>query len=72
MVRILDGSFGFIDLYSMYRCLMLWELEVVTGLLYDVPVIYTAIIRNREHLGKTADELIARWNEQHPNDPVTE
>jgi hypothetical protein len=25
---------------------------------------------NRENVGKTADELVALWNEEHPDDPV--
>ncbi len=29
-------------------------------------------IKNRQHLGKTADELIALWNAEHPDDPVVE
>lgn len=31
---------------------------------------FTGKIQNREHLGKTPDELIAFWNEHHPEDPV--
>jgi hypothetical protein len=27
-------------------------------------------IINRENIGKTSDELIAMWNEDHPDDPV--
>jgi hypothetical protein len=34
---------------------------------------YTGTIYNKEHIGKTRDELIALWNEEHPDDliPVT-
>jgi len=28
-------------------------------------------IENRENIGKTSEELIAKWNEEHPDDPVT-
>ena len=31
---------------------------------------FTGNIKNRENIGKTADELVALWNEQHPEDPV--
>ncbi len=27
-------------------------------------------IINRRNIGKTADELVAQWNEDHPEDPV--
>ena len=27
-------------------------------------------IGNRDMIGKTADELVARWDEEHPDDPV--
>lgn len=29
-------------------------------------------ILNRANIGKTADELVAQWNAQHPEDPVEE
>lgn len=29
-------------------------------------------IANAHNLGKTGDELVAQWNELHPNDPVEE
>jgi hypothetical protein len=32
--------------------------------------LYKGPIANREHIGKTPDELIAIWNEKHPEDPV--
>lgn len=31
---------------------------------------FTGKIQNRENLGKTPDELVAQWNELHPDDPV--
>jgi hypothetical protein len=33
---------------------------------------FAARIANRRHAGKTADELVALWNEEHPDDPVTD
>ena len=32
---------------------------------------FSATIHHRENIGKTADELVALWNEAHPEDPVT-
>jgi nucleoid DNA-binding protein len=31
-----------------------------------------APILNKEHLDKSADELVALWNQEHPEDPVEE
>jgi hypothetical protein len=28
-------------------------------------------VLNRQNVGKTADELVALWNDQHPDDPVS-
>ena len=36
----------------------------------NVPGIFTGTIINRENIGKTSDELVARWNEEHADDPV--
>jgi len=36
----------------------------------NIPGIFTGTILNREHIGKTSDELVARWNAEHPEDPV--
>jgi len=36
----------------------------------NIPGIFTGTIINREHVGRTSDELVARWNAQHPEDPV--
>lgn len=33
---------------------------------------YAGEVVNREQIGKTADELVALWNAEHPDDPVTE
>jgi len=28
------------------------------------------VIKNRDMIGKSADDFIARWNDEHPDDPV--
>lgn len=33
---------------------------------------FSAKILNRANIGKTADDLIAQWNAEHPDDPVQE
>lgn len=35
------------------------------------PFVFTGDIDNRDMIGKTVDELIARWNLEHPEDPIT-
>jgi hypothetical protein len=55
----MDGSF---DL--QYRA----DTALIHGL--NVPGTFTGTIRNREFIGKTADELVARWNTEHPTDQV--
>jgi hypothetical protein len=32
----------------------------------------TGTILNRENIGKTTDELVAKWNEENPQDQVSE
>jgi len=36
----------------------------------NVAGIFTGTIINRENIGKTTEQLIARWNEEHPDDLV--
>ena len=36
----------------------------------NVPGTFTGTIVNREFIGKTSDELVAKWNEDHTDDPV--
>lgn len=36
------------------------------------PSKFTATILNRASIGKSADELVAQWNAEHPEDPVDE
>ena len=31
---------------------------------------YVGTVVNRESIGLSAAEMVARWNEEHPNDPV--
>lgn len=33
---------------------------------------YTGKILNRNMIGKSTEDLIARWNEEHPDDPIEE
>ncbi len=56
----LDGRF---DL--QYRA----DAALVNGL--NVPDTFTGTIRNRQNIGKTADELVAQWNKDHPEDVVS-
>ena len=36
----------------------------------NIPGIFTGTILNRENIGKTSDELVAKWNENNPTDLV--
>jgi len=36
----------------------------------NVPGTFSGTILNRENIGKTSDELVAKWNEQNPDDQV--
>ena len=36
----------------------------------NVPGTFSGTIINREFIGKTSGELIAKWNEEHTDDPV--
>ena len=36
----------------------------------NVPGEFSGEIENAENIGKTADQLVALWNEEHPDDPV--
>jgi hypothetical protein len=55
----LDGS-----LDVQYRA----DTALINGL--NVPGIFTGNVINRENIGKTGDELVQKWNEEHPEDPV--
>lgn len=37
----------------------------------NMPGMFTGSIINREHIGKTGDELVDKWNEDNPEDPVS-
>jgi hypothetical protein len=37
----------------------------------NIPGIFSGTIVNREFIGKTSDELVAKWNEEHSEDQVT-
>jgi len=36
----------------------------------NIPGIFSGTIVNREFIGKTSDELVAKWNEEHAEDQV--
>jgi hypothetical protein len=36
----------------------------------NVPGIFTGKVINRENIGKTSEELVTKWNEAYPEDPV--
>jgi hypothetical protein len=36
----------------------------------NVPGVFTGTILNHENIGKTSDELVSAWNEEHPEDPA--
>ena len=36
----------------------------------NIPGIFSGTILNREYIGKTGDELVTKWNEEHPEDLV--
>ena len=36
----------------------------------NVPNAFTGSLRNRQNIGKSSHELVAQWNEDHPDDPV--
>ena len=55
----LDGS-----LDIQYRA----DTALVNGL--NVPGVFSGTIINRENIGKTGDELVEMWNNEHPEDPV--
>lgn len=37
----------------------------------NLPGTFTGTIANREYIGRSSDELITKWNEEHADDPVT-
>lgn len=37
---------------------------------FNAPGAFQGEIENRENIGKTSDDLVAMWNEAHPDDPV--
>jgi hypothetical protein len=38
----------------------------------NIPGIFSGTIVNREHIGKTSDDLVSLWNEKYPEDPIAE
>ncbi len=56
---LLDGS-----LDVTYRA----DNALINGL--NVPGTFTGTVLNRENIGKTGEELVAKWNADHTDDPV--
>lgn len=40
--------------------------------LLNTPGAFMGDIENKDMLGKSSEDLVARWNEEHPDDPVEE
>ena len=55
----LDGTFDI-----QYRA----DTALTNGL--NIPGIFSGTIRNRDHIGKSIDELVAAWNMENSNDQV--
>lgn len=36
----------------------------------NAPAAFAGTLLNRDHIGRSADDLIALWNTEHPDDPV--
>jgi len=36
----------------------------------NIPGVFSSTILNRENIGKTSEELVAKWNENFPDDQV--
>ncbi|MBI3174891.1 MAG: hypothetical protein HYZ25_14290 [Chloroflexi bacterium] len=36
----------------------------------NMPGTFTGTILNRENIGKTSDDLVAQWNQEHPENPI--
>ncbi len=36
----------------------------------NLPGVFSGTIINREYIGKSGDELVTKWNEEHPEDQV--
>ena len=38
---------------------------------FDMPGLFEGEIANSENIGKSVEDLVAQWNEAHPEDPIT-
>jgi len=36
----------------------------------NIPGTFSGTILNRENIGKTSDDLVAQWNQDHPENPI--
>jgi len=57
-----------IDLSGEFDCLHRPDRQIVLGL--NQPGVNNAEVVNQDNIGKATKELIALWNEMHPDDPV--
>jgi hypothetical protein len=55
----LDGTFG-----VRYRA------DIFVKQQLNAPRAFEGTIKNLESVGKTSDDLVSLWNEEHPQDPV--
>ncbi len=46
------------------------RVDVDLKALVNVPGRFRGVVRNRENIGKSGDDLVALWNTANPNDPV--
>ena len=38
---------------------------------FNMPGLFEGQITNAENIGKLVEDLVAKWNEEHPDDPIT-
>jgi hypothetical protein len=66
----IDGLGTFTPTLRKGRVETVFRAEPALKQLLNDPKNLRVAIRNQESLGKSAEELIARWNAEHPEDPV--
>lgn len=57
-----------INLKGEIKLTFIPESEVKARL--NTPRAFLGVIRNKDNRGKSSDELVAIWNEEHPDDPI--
>jgi hypothetical protein len=69
----LDGLGTFtpsVDLEGAFK--MNYRADKQLKALLNVPEAFVGDMENKDMIGKSVDELVDRWNEEHPDDPVEE